>query len=84
MPGQTGGWDGCFSPMNAVDLKEVSARLRPRSLESSSHRKVAAIGIQLSALDGSILEIPMHLASANANGCLQTAKGYDAKATRGQ
>jgi hypothetical protein len=76
MQEESGGWDSCFRLIEAVGLKEVSPCLKPQTLGKDQALKgVAAIDIQLSALDGSILGFPLQLISARA-GRLTPVDGY--------
>ncbi len=63
--------EGCasyFHLIKAVDLKEVSPRLKPPLMgKSQALEGVAAMGIQRSALDGSTLGLPLQLRTAQAN-----------------
>ena len=65
---ERGGWDRCVRLIKAVGLKEVSPRLKPQTIgKDQASEGVAAIGTQLSALDGAILGFPLQLISAQAD-----------------
>jgi hypothetical protein len=59
--------DSCFRLIKTVGLKEVSPRLKPPIIgKSQALEGIAAMGIQLSTLDGSSLGFPLQLITAQA------------------